>query len=398
MTEIRIAEKLRQMRFAKYDSGEAFAFFGTNPALRSPVKIDLGVIEAEQISNPTPTVSDWSEQSDGIQYDDFGNPTTYRKLKVHPGSMTWNAFPTAYDDIPAEFVFHYFRADRPGQLRGIPEIVPAIGDFADLRRFTLATIAAAETAAEHAAMIETDAPVDPEISGEQEGEGPKTWDLVEIQKRAAVVLPSGYKMSQFKPEHPTTTYKEFVNAKLNEIARCLCVPFHIAAMDPSIANMSSSYVVGQMYTKERLIDRSDLENLLNMAMRMALNELRLGGLIPVMPAGWTHQWNWPSLSHHADPGKEAAAAAERLGSGTTTYALEFAKQGLDAAEQLDAQAKLLGISPDEYRHRLLDKLFGTAVKPQAQPQQENPNDQQDQQDNANARDSGANGNGRRITG
>lgn len=378
LEEAKIAAKLRQMRFARYDSGEAFAVFGTNRGMRGPIKIDVSVIETDQIADPVErSIAPYkggTEKIDGIEYDAYGNPVVYHKLKSHPGSTTWNPFPTESDPINAEFVFHYFRGDRPGQLRGIPEITAAVRDFADLRRFTLATIAAAETAAEHAGMIETDAPANQDASDEQEGTGPKVWDTVEIEKRAAVVMPAGYKMSQLKPEHPSTTYREFVNAKLNEIARCLCVPFHIAAMDPSLANMSSSYVVGQMYTKERLLDRSELECFLEKALRLVLREAFLLGLLAEDPDNIPHEWHWPSLSHHADPAKVANAAAAELGAGITTYAIEFSKKGLDAKEQMTKQAELLGWTLAEYQEALRNKLFGPP--PTEKPTDEDPEDEE----------------------
>lgn len=392
LQEINIAAKLRQIRFARYDTGEAFAVWGTNPKLRSPAKLDCTIFESEQFADPAPTQQTWNEAADGIQYDDFGNPRTYRKLKTHPGSMTWTLTPNDYDDIPAEFVFHYFRADRPGQLRGYPEITPAIEDFADVRKFTKASIAAAETAAEHAVMIESDAPVDPDASEEQEGLGPKTWDLVEIQRRSGVILPAGTRMNQLKAEHPINTYKEFITAKLAEIARCLCVPLHIAAMDASLANMSSSYVVGQIYTKERLLDRADLEQLLDMGLRMFLRELQLMGAIAPLPPNVPHQWNWPSLSHHADPQKVANAADTELSCGMTTFAIEYAKKGLDAAEQLQAQADLLGVPLAEYRKRLMDKLFGPEPAP---PPEENPEEEDTDMMKTNQNQNG-NGNGSRV--
>jgi capsid protein len=374
--EIRLADKLRQMRFARFDSGEAFALFVNNPGLYGPVKLDIQVIEGEQIADPSLVPSPLDpQQQDGIRYDQYGNPVSYRKLRIHPGSLAWSPLPLESDIIPAQFVWHYYRADRPGQLRGIPDVTPALMLFAELRRYTNAVIAAAETAAEFAATVETDSSADPDAVEGQVGENPQAWDTIEIEKRAGLVLPAGYKLSQLKAEQPQTTYREFVNAKLNEIARCLCVPFHIAAMDPSLANMSSSYVVGQMYTKERLVDRCVLDYLLNKALDMWLTEaLKINGFLPELPPALPHEWHWPSLSHHADPQKVANAAETELAAGLTTYQYEFAKRGLDWEEQQTAAAKSLGVSVNEYRGLLRGKLFG---KPNQQQNDEGMNDETD---------------------
>ena len=57
--------------------------------------------------------------------------------------------------VPAAQVLHYWIPERPGQRRGIPELTAALPLFAQLRRWTLAVLAAAETAADLAAIMHT---------------------------------------------------------------------------------------------------------------------------------------------------------------------------------------------------------------------------------------------------
>jgi capsid protein len=90
--------------------------------------------------------------------DGHGNPVEYHVLKDHPGA-TLAGFSRDFDRVSAEAVIHFFRADRPGQSRGIPEITPALPLFAQLPRYTLAVIAAAKAAADFAAVLYTDGPV-----------------------------------------------------------------------------------------------------------------------------------------------------------------------------------------------------------------------------------------------
>jgi len=63
-----------------------------------------------------------------------------------------------YRAVPANLIWHWFRVDRPGQVRGIPEITPALPLFAQMRRFTLATLDAAEAAADFAILLYTEMP------------------------------------------------------------------------------------------------------------------------------------------------------------------------------------------------------------------------------------------------
>ena len=367
--EIGLADKLRQMRFARFDSGEAFTIFRTNPGLMHPIKLDLQIVEGEQIADPSFESIVNPNVVDGIYYDDFGNPISYRKLRKHPGSHAWLILPTEYDDIPARFVWHYFRSDRPGQCRGIPDITPAIQLFAELRRYCAAVIAAAETAADFAAVLQSDAPPTDE---EDVSEEVAAFDTVELAKRMGTVLPGGYKLGQLEAEQPTTTYPDFVDAKLKEIARCLCVPFHIASMDPKSANMSSSYVVGQLYVQERIVDRSVFDMLLDKAFASWLSEARLiPNFLPELPDLVPHEWFWPGLGHHADPQKVANATTTDLSSGITNIPREHARRGLDWEEQQELAAKSLGVSVDEYREMIRNKLFGPQQPQESQKIEEN---------------------------
>src|SRR5574339_1156872 len=108
-----------------------------------------------------------------------------------------------YDRVPAESVIHYFRADRPGQSRGIPDITPSLPLFAQLRRYTLAVLAAAETAADFAAVVYTDSPANGEAADVE------PMDVIELERRMATVLPGGWKLGQIAAEQPATTYAEF---------------------------------------------------------------------------------------------------------------------------------------------------------------------------------------------
>ena len=166
---IRLPAKLRTMRAARAQDGEAFGVTFTNAALPSPVKLDVELDEADRVTTPNYglAVQDEDKAVDGIVYDEYGNPREYHVLRSHPGARKASAKDlTAYDRVPAASVLHWYRQDRPGQRRGLPDLLPALPLFALLRRWTLATLTAAETAADLAVIMKTAAPV----SG-----APKSW-------------------------------------------------------------------------------------------------------------------------------------------------------------------------------------------------------------------------------
>jgi lambda family phage portal protein len=336
---VRLPEKLRTMRMAQAADGEAFAMLVSNRRLPTAIQLDLRLVEAEQVT--TPELSPRSRNAvDGIVFDDMGNPVEYHVLKEHPGGGQMS-LRMAFDRLPAESVIHIFRLDRAGQHRGIPDITPALPLFAQLRRFTLAVLAAAETAADFAGILYTDAPA----NGEADAAEP--FEPIELEKRALLTMPGGWKMSQMEAEQPATTYGEFKRELLNEIARCLNVPYNVAAANSSGYNYASGRLDHQTYFKSIRVEQSQFECVvLDRLLSAWLDEAVL--VADLLPTGlgpfaeWPHQWFWDG-HEHVDPAKEASAQATRLASHTTTLADEYARRGLDWETQLRQRAKELAL-------------------------------------------------------
>ena len=111
---IRLGEKLQTLRKAKCVDGEGFAVIVNNPKVRHPITIDLRVIESDRVTTPYPSLT---KKVDGINYDQYGNPSSYDVLTEHPGDlMTWLG---KTETVSAEFMLHWYRSDRPEQSRGL---------------------------------------------------------------------------------------------------------------------------------------------------------------------------------------------------------------------------------------------------------------------------------------
>ena len=352
-----LAEKLRTMRLARVGDGEAFALLISNSTVDAKVQLDLKLVEADQVASPTLSL-DRQRYVDGIEFDAQGNPTRYDVLKSHPGDSGFSA-EESYTTVPASAIVHYFRCDRPGQLRGIPDITPALPLFAQLRRFTLAVLAAAETAADFAGILYTDAPA----NGEADSAEP--FEPIELEKRMLLTMPGGWKMAQMKAEKPSTTFAEFKKEILNEIARCLSMPYNVAAGNSSGYNYASGRLDHQTYFKSIRVEQSQLarvvlDRLLAAWLREAvLIEGYLPNSLRSLDSTFEHQWFWDG-HEHVDPAKEANAQKTRLANHTTTLAHEYARQGRDWEAELKQRAKelslmrQLGLSPDAVDDSLPD--------------------------------------------
>lgn len=335
---VNLAEKLRTLRMAQTQDGESFAVLISNPTLPTQIQLDLRLIEADQVATPDLQWSD-PRATDGIVFDASGNPVQYHILRRHPGEGTGAG--READRIPAEAVLHLFRTDRPGQRRGIPEITPALPLFAMLRDYSLATLDAAKAAAYYAGIIHTDAPPNGET------EPIEALDPIELERNTLLTMPGGWRMSQLQAEQPTGTYAEFKREILNEIARCLNMPFNVAAGNSSSYNYASGRLDHQTYFKSLRIDQSRLELVvLDRILAAWLDEAVLvGDLLPADQGpfvNWPHQWFWDG-HEHVDPAKEANAQATRLASFTTTLADEYARRGQDWETQLRQRAKELAL-------------------------------------------------------
>lgn len=335
---IDLAGKLRTMRMAKTQDGEVFAIKTNNPALPTRVKLDIRLVEADQVTNPWPDAGALSSMSDGIEFDSHGNPTGYHLLRSHPGDLHALVAPKA-DLIPARNVIHYFRTERPGQLRGIPELTPALPLFAQLRRYTLAVLSAAESAADHAILMKTTAP--PEGASQLQGE---PFEAMELERGMMTVLPEGWDAQQMRAEQPTTMYPDFKRELLNEIGRCLEMPRNVVTGDSSSYNYASGRLDHQVYFRAIRVEQAVIERVvLDVILADFLAEaVLIEGLLPQsmrrLDAKAPHQWFWDG-QEHVDPAKEANAQETRLKNHTTTLAEEYARRGRDWEVELRQRAK-----------------------------------------------------------
>jgi len=329
--EIRLGEKLRLAMLQRGESGEAFLEIIGNQSLRSPIKLDVQLIEADRITgqmggyvNPL--------YCDGILYDMNGNPVSYDVLDYHPGSgVTPLTGFGSYRQVPAARMLHFYRATRPGQRRGVPDIAPALNLFGMIRRYSMAVLTAAESAAAVAWALVSQSPDVPSVPVDPE-------QVIDLVAGAGLTMPAGWKMEQIKAEHPTTTHSEYIRQLINEAARCLQMPLNVAMADSSRYNYASGRLDHQVYHRSIEIDRYDLGvTVLSPLFREWAREYRMANL-GTIDETTAHEWYFDGFEH-VDPGKEANADDTRLKNGTLTYRAYFSRRGQDWRTAFDQRAE-----------------------------------------------------------
>jgi lambda family phage portal protein len=337
MDETKLALKLRVAQKSRVRDGECFAIFDINERLANPVKTDLRWIEADQCTTPFNLGND-PYVVDGIRFDNLGNPTQYYFLQWHPGSVTQtSAMPLAFETLNANQVLHWFIPDRFGQHRAIPEITPALPLYSQVRRYTLATLTAAEFAAMLAGVMKTKAA--PETGAAVEVD---QWTMFEMVRGALLTLPDGWEATQFQSTQPTATYAEFKRELLNESGRSTNQPLNVVTGNSSGYNFSSGRLDHLPYQRGIRIERHELKlRVLDPILRDAWYvEALLNHLLDDVPpiAAWKWSWNWDGFDS-IDQNKDATADDTRIKNGTSTYSEILAEYGQDWCEVFEQLAK-----------------------------------------------------------
>lgn len=363
-----LAKKLRTMCRAKVGDGESFALVALNANSPDPVKLDVRLIECDQVTAPTLKV-ELENYVDGITFDEFGNAISYDILRRHPGAgWMWRAgVLNEFDTYSAKFVCHWFGGDeRPGQHRGTPELAATLNLFATGRRYREAVVAAAETAADFAVMVQMGTPSD----------GPDLADpfvALPIQKRMMTTLPGGATAAPMKAEQPTTSYDGFTRSMVSEESRPLCMSYNIAACDSSNYSYSGGQLDKQGYFASVTIERSDCESaVLDKVFSLWFEEaVRVYGWAVEATPEPKHSWDWPGEPQN-DVEKTANSRKTRLSCGDAAPSEFAAEDGVDFEDRVAAMASDYGVSVDEVRAKLFESNFQKSGGAPGQQQKQEP--------------------------
>lgn len=327
---VQLRRKLWCMSHAKTADGESFAIFQTNPEIRHSVQLDLLPFEAEQCQTPF-IPHGQGGYVDGIRYDEYGNILWYDVLPHHPGSSEWTAANLTPIQMAPRNVLHWFKLKRPGAHRGIPAMTPTLPVGASGRRFREATVAAAETAADFSALLQTRMTPDTSVDAVQ------PMSALELEKRMMVALPMGWEANQMKAEHPNSQYADFNRTLISEQARPISMPYNAAACDSSTYSFASGKLDTLCYRAALDVEREDCNDLV--MDRIFAEWFRewtiLAEMRDIPPA---HQWDWPA--HPViDAVAEANAQDTRLKNSTITLRQAYSDAGKDLEDELVVMAE-----------------------------------------------------------
>lgn len=347
-----LPQKLWCMAHAKHVDGESFAVMRRNPRVGNPIPLDIVLYEAEQVQTPYLPFTE-PGYIDGIKFDDFGQPLWYDLMHSHPGASNGQRLDLNAEQVPASAMLHWFRVRRPGQHRGIPEMVSSMNAGAAARRWREANLSAAERAAILTLMMET--PMSPD-----EADAVAPFTTMDIEKGLMSFLPMGWKPNQLEGKFPTANYESFNKSLINEMGRSVNMPRNKAACDSSDYNYASGRLDHGTYYDSLDVGRNSCNASVLTRIFLVWFDLAIerygwlgGNSEAVGPGARLHIWDWPK-HRVADVEAEANANKVKLQSGQIGLHRIYSDAGLDIQDEMQAMATAYGVPPEEVRKRLFD--------------------------------------------
>jgi lambda family phage portal protein len=203
------------------------------------VPVQVQVLEADYLdtSRDTHALNTGGAIISGIEFDRRGQRVAYHLFRQHPGSSF--GFGESVR-MPASDVIHLYRVDRPGQLRGVPWLSPAMMTLWDLHRYEEAELVRQEIAACFAAFV-TDGTGELALEAAKNAEPASGAGLAPretLEPGTIQYLKTGSAVTFGQPPQ-VQSYDAFVRAHLRKVSVAVGIPFEVLAGDLSQVNFSS---------------------------------------------------------------------------------------------------------------------------------------------------------------
>lgn len=347
---IQFRRKLWTMAHAKHCDGEGIGVVRQNRNVANPVNIDWVLYETEQCQTPGLGTLQ-PGRIDGIDFDEFGNPSAYFFLQQHPGGQfSFENRLMNPERVPAEFVTHWFKLRRPGQHRGIPETASTLNLGAAARRWRESTLTHAEMIAKLTVLLKS--LMNP---ADDDADPVTAMSTLELLAGTMTALPNTVEPVQLDAKQPSAQFEMFHKILVNEQARPKSMPYNKAACDSSSYNYASGRLDHQTYYAALDVEREDCNDSVLDVLFANWFDLAVvtfgwlgGNPAAITDGARAHIWDWPRHAV-ADVEPEANAINTKLHNGSTTLSRVYSEAGYDYDDEIIQQAKDFGVSEEQMR-------------------------------------------------
>lgn len=280
----------------------------------------------------------------GVEVDQAGRPVAYHLREDHPGEtdgILGRQAAGATRRYAAEGVLHLYRQDRPGQIRGVPDLAPVMTRLRSLDELEDAALEQAKVQACLAALIISQAPA---ARGPLEGAG--LADAAGAEDGYKSLYPGMFERLlpgedvKFLTPSGTGSFDGLAKHQLHAIATGWGLTYDLLTGDLSGANYSSLRA-GRLSFKRRL-ERVQWHVLVpGMCERIWAAFTRAAvaaGALEPRREGYPAQWS-PPVFEMVDPLKDAAAVQAQLRLGLITWGQAVAAMGWEPRRQADEIAR-----------------------------------------------------------
>lgn len=286
-------------------------------------------------------LSNGNEIRSGVEFNRWGRPVAYHVLRNHPADTV--AKQEKPRRIPAEFIAHAFKQDRPSQVRGIPEGRAAFYRLKALKAYEDAEIDAARRGAKmDVVWMFNNLDMWEQLQDEEKDEI-KALQASLTEDDEQMVAPPGMTAQVLDNKHPTSQYDSFTKRTLHGVGSGLGVSYNILTGDlesTSYSSLREGKLAARDFYRSRqafLINKfclPILEKWLRVAMLTGDVATSYSYDEIIQAAKWIARgWEW------VDPVKDAQATQIQMSMGTKTLTEVIGDQGKDIEDHIDAIQK-----------------------------------------------------------
>jgi len=324
---------------SKLVSGEVFVTLPMRTHKNGMFKLRVGLIEADQVQSPGNSYATTNNR-DGLITDDEGTPIS---VWINKNQET---YPYRFEEIPffgkesgRPLVLHIFKADRPGQSRGVPYLAPVMQILKDMDAYKKAELIRAKVVSLFSVFIKSQnanalnsngiVTNDPQDATSETAEG-RDYTLA---PGAVMQLQPGEDVTFGNPGNVSSNYEPLSTALMIEVGMALGIPHEILRRYFG-ASYSASRGAVEEYKKEVRIERDEMESdvcapvfrewLIEEALAGSINMLGFFDNAEIQAAYTGSTWTGESMGL-IDVTKEIQASRDLIDAGFSNATDETAK-------------------------------------------------------------------------
>jgi len=314
-----------------------------------PVPMQIQILEADQLDATKNEVLNDSGARivQGVEFSPTERRVAFHILRNHPGeTVVQLRNGREVVRVFAEDIAHLYEPQRPGQVRGVPWLAPAIRRFRDLDDYEDAELVRKKVEACVAAFVIGDEEA-------EEGIAPKVEDSdgnpIETLEPGLIAYTRGGKQVVFNQPHSVGGYDAYKRAELQSIAAAVGMTYELLSGDLSKVNFSS--IRAGLIEFRRMVSAMRANLVIPMmcdpVWRWFIEAAIADGSLPKPIAGTTEdvyrvKWTAPRFEE-VDREKDAKADREELAN-AGGFRSQLASKGIDfeewIAEEIETRERL----------------------------------------------------------